>query len=105
MSEPQRRLLSGAVAAAVGRVLDVNPALLRWDTPLTDLGADDVALVLIADVLIDEGHLNATGIAAALPQVVTFGDLAAAVSAAAAAAATSAEDRAPTGSTTSGRQS
>lgn len=71
--------MSGAVAAAVGRVLDINPALLRWDTPLTDLGSDDVALVLIADVLIDEGFLQAADLAAALPQVVTFGDLVAAV--------------------------
>ena len=90
MSEPQRRPLSGAVAAAVARVLDVNPALLRWDTPLADLGADDVALVLIADVLIDEGHLNAADIASALPQVVTFGELSAAVSTAASAAASAA---------------
>ena len=90
MSEPQRRPLSGAVAAAVARVLDVNPALLRWDTPLADLGADDVALVLIADVLIDEGHLNAADIASALPQVVTFGELSAAVSTAASVASSSA---------------
>lgn len=82
MSEPQRRLLSSAVAAAVARVLDINPALLRWDTPLVDLGADDVALVLMADVMIDEGLLQAADIASSLAHVVTFGDLIAAVSAA-----------------------
>ena len=83
MSDPQRRPVSGAVATAVGRVLDVNPALLRWDTPLADLGADDVALVLIADVLIDDGYVTASDIAGALTSAVTFGDLAAAAAAAA----------------------
>ena len=87
MSEPQRRLLSSTVAAAVGRVLDVNPALMRWDTPLIDLGADDVSLVLIADILIDAGHMGAADIAADLPNVVTVGDLVAAVTAASHSAA------------------
>jgi len=87
MTAPQRPL-SGAVAAAVGRVLDINPSLLRWDTPLTDLGADDVALVLIADVLIEDGLLEAGDIADNLRRVTTFGELVSAAVAASEAGTT-----------------
>lgn len=83
MNAPQGRPLTGAVAAAVARVLEVNPGLLRWDTPLGDIGADDVALVMIADVLIDGGYVRADAIGTSLPQVTTYGELCTAVAAAA----------------------
>lgn len=44
-----------AVADAVARVLDVDPSVLRPDTPLADLGADRVALSVIADILAESG--------------------------------------------------
>lgn len=70
---------AAAVAAAIARVLEVNPALLRPDTPLLDLGGDDLALVAIADLLIDDGHIDAAELGPRLGAVRTVGDLLTAV--------------------------
>lgn len=67
--------LTVTVAAAVGRVLDINPLLLRPDTPLDQLGCDNVALLAIADALAESGTLIEPTRAAELGRVTTFGDL------------------------------
>lgn len=67
--------MSAAVAAAVGRVLDINPVLLRPDTPLEQFGCDSVALVAIADALDQSGTPVALSRADRWGQVTTFGDL------------------------------
>jgi hypothetical protein len=36
---------------ALGHVLDVDPTSLRADSPLADLGADSVAILVFADVV------------------------------------------------------
>ena len=36
---------------ALGHVLDLDPAALRADTPLADIGADSIAVILVADVI------------------------------------------------------
>jgi acyl carrier protein len=36
---------------ALGTVLDLDPTQLRADTPLTDIGADSIAVILVADVI------------------------------------------------------
>ncbi|NQU37622.1 MAG: acyl carrier protein [Actinobacteria bacterium] len=36
---------------ALGHVLDVDPSQLREDSPLPDLGADSVAVLVFADVV------------------------------------------------------
>lgn len=76
------RQQAAVVASAVGRVLDINPALLRLDTPLVDVGADEVALLAMADLLIEDGYADAAELAPKLAEVQSFGDLLAAVEAA-----------------------
>jgi len=49
---------------ALGHVLDVDPSQLREDTPLPDIGADSVAVLVFADVV------EAFAAAAALPNFV-----------------------------------
>lgn len=46
---------------ALGHVLDVDPSQLREDSPLPDIGADSVAVLVFADVV------EAFAAAAALP--------------------------------------
>lgn len=67
--------VAATVASAVGRVLDINPVLLRTDTPLDSFGCDSVALIAIVDALVESGVTVATDTSAALADVVTFGDL------------------------------
>lgn len=43
------------VARALGRVLDIDPDVVRVDTPVADLGADDVALFAVVDLILS-GH-------------------------------------------------
>jgi hypothetical protein len=66
-------------ARALGRVLDLEAAELRADSPLGDLGADTLARVLWADVV--EELSAAEGVAVAVPDSAlrdasTLGDLA-----------------------------
>lgn len=76
---PVTSSVPGHVAAAVGRVLDIDPTVLRADTPLADLGADPVALVAIVDLMLGPDGI---GIGAAspesldIPSPTTVGDLA-----------------------------
>jgi len=66
------------VAAAIGRVMEINPALLRADTPLSELGLDNVGLVATADLLESAGHVGDPGaFAQALRTSRTVGELAA----------------------------
>lgn len=64
-----------AAAAAVGRVLDVNPVLLRSDTPLDHFGCDSVALIAISDALSESGLTIDLPMVGEVPQITTFGDL------------------------------
>lgn len=50
---------SADVAQAIARVLDIDPGVLRADTPLADLGADDVALIAIVDLLAESSTVPA----------------------------------------------
>lgn len=69
------------VRTAVSRVLDVDPGVLRADTPLPDIGCDPVALVAIIDLLTDDGQaaavesLSGEALSALVPDAVTVGDL------------------------------
>ena len=69
------RPLGQAVTAAVGRVLELNPALLRPDTPLADMGGDDVALLAIADLLVEAGLVEPAVLGTHLASVHTMDDL------------------------------
>lgn len=40
---------------ALAHVLDISPANLRADTPLADIGADSVAIIVFADVALGFG--------------------------------------------------
>jgi hypothetical protein len=45
------RATLAVVTAALGRVLDADPAILRPDTPLTALGVDSLARVCLTDAI------------------------------------------------------
>ena len=68
-----------AVKAALSRVLDMDPAPLRADTPLADIGSDSVAVIAFVDVLAEDAdiELDSGGddIDAALLVSRTVGDL------------------------------
>lgn len=67
------------VADAVGRVLDIDPAVLRLDTPLADLGADGVAVIAMVDLLVEASHWSHRSTSQdSLPTstIATVGDLA-----------------------------
>ncbi len=77
--------MNSQVAGAIGRVLDVDPGVVRPDTPLADVGADAVALLAIVDALRESGALPAgysDGVADLLRTARTAGDLLDAVEAA-----------------------
>lgn len=69
------------VRNAVSRVLDVDPGVLRADTPLADLGCDPVALLAIVDLLAEDvpgadgGALSVEALEAHARGAVTVGDL------------------------------
>ncbi len=69
---------------ALGHVLDVDPQQLRDDTPLPDIGADSVAVLVFADVV--EGFAATAALSefsvdeAALLHARSVGDLAASLS-------------------------
>ncbi|MGV1035803.1 MAG: hypothetical protein ACOYD0_02100 [Candidatus Nanopelagicales bacterium] len=64
---------------ALAHVLDISPTNLRADTPLADIGADSVALIVFADVALGFGaHPGAPRIRVdngALRVAATVGDL------------------------------
>lgn len=70
--DPARALRS--VRAAVSRVLEVDPGVLRPDTPLADLGCDPVALVAIVDLLTGD-VADGDGLDGLVAAVRTVGDL------------------------------
>ena len=61
---------SDVVVAALSRVLGVDGALLRQDTPLAPLGWDSLARICLADALADAGWMYDN-----LARVRTVGDL------------------------------
>ncbi len=66
------------VARAAGRVLDVDPAVIRADTPLLDVGADDVAVIAIVDLLsqqLKRRLIDDLATSTPVPQFTTVGDL------------------------------
>ncbi len=67
-------------ATALARVLDVDPAVLRSDTPLTDIGCDPVAVLAFLDVLVEDHGLvpdtTDDQVDAAIVGAATVGDLA-----------------------------
>ena len=78
-------LLSWATRRALARVLDLEAAALRDDSPLSDLGADSVALIAFADA-VEELLTAESGISTWIDDVplrdaVVLGDLVAAVEA------------------------
>ncbi|MCB9412884.1 MAG: hypothetical protein H6525_08570 [Actinobacteria bacterium] len=62
------------MADAVGRVLDLDPSVLRTDTPLVDLGADPVAVVAVVDLLRQRHPLESSASAPARPMT-TLADI------------------------------
>lgn len=48
------RYPSPEVAAALARVLDLDPGILRADTPLADVGCDSVAVIAFVDALAEQ---------------------------------------------------
>lgn len=56
----QAEAAESPVAQAIGRVLDVDPRVVRADTPLADLGADAIAVLAIVDALREAGSAIAT---------------------------------------------
>jgi hypothetical protein len=50
-SAPQRSEASQLTCRALGHVLGVAPTQLRDDSPLPDIGADSVAVLVFADVV------------------------------------------------------
>lgn len=78
-SMPEAVTVPARVAAAVGRVLDVDVAVLRADTPLADVGADAVALIAMVDLLVDGAHWKdrfESAESVQIPLITTVGDLA-----------------------------
>lgn len=77
------RALPGAVTAAVATVCDIEPQVLRADTPLADIGADDVAMMaifmLLGAVPRDAAQAPPADVVAAGAAATTVGDLAALV--------------------------
>lgn len=71
--------VAAVTAEAVGRVLDINPVLLRPDTPLDTFGCDSVALIAIADALGESGLTISVQHTVKSSDIVTFGDLLAVV--------------------------
>lgn len=63
----------GLVADALARVLDIDPRVVRGDTPLAALGIDSLGLVCLADALDD-----AIAVRGGRPAWLADGDLAAA---------------------------
>lgn len=66
------------VCCGIAHVLDLNPAVLRADTPLSDLGSDAVSVLAVVGYLQQRFNIsvNAQGVKSA----VTVADLAAAMS-------------------------
>ena len=64
------RLTFADVADAVGRVLDLDPSVLRADTPLADLGADPVAVVAVVDLLRQRHPLESSASPPARPRTI-----------------------------------
>jgi hypothetical protein len=64
------------VRRAVSRVLEVDPAVLRADTPLAGLGCDPVALIAIADLLLGDAPVESVDeLGALVRRARTIGDL------------------------------
>jgi hypothetical protein len=64
------------IADAVGRVLDIDPDVLRADTPLADLGADPVAVIAMVDLLVEADHWSHRSTSLETAPIATVGDLA-----------------------------
>jgi hypothetical protein len=79
MSRPDHDPELALAARALARVLDLEAADLRADTPLGDLGADPLARVLWADVVEELAAAEGRPVSiadAALRDAGTLGDLA-----------------------------
>ncbi|MFM2438542.1 MAG: hypothetical protein RLZ55_1365 [Actinomycetota bacterium] len=87
---PGRTAADAKVARAIGRVLDVDPGVVRRDTPLADLGVDAVALLAIVDALRQAGvsvAVDSGDVADTVRRARTAGELMNAVEASASASA------------------
>lgn len=77
MNEPR---LPADVTAAVAMVCDIEAEVLRADTPLADIGADDVAIISIllrmGAAPASAGHQPSADVVAAARNVATVGDIA-----------------------------
>ncbi len=72
--------VAGLVAAAMADVLDIDPALLRLDTPLIDVGVDSMVRIGFADCVEakvrEQLHVAIAVDDESLSRATTVGDLA-----------------------------